>query len=239
VTADPLVLIADVGRASTHLLATVRRLDDVRLTEPSLLPGWTRGHVLSHVARNADGCTNLLTWARTGVPTPQYANAEQRAADIEAGAGRPLGAQLADLEASASRFADAVERMSPQAWPVTITWRTGKTGPAAGVVWARLREVEVHHVDLAAGYVPGDWPEAFTHRLLHELTAGFSADPSAPRLRVHAVDLGHESTIGSDVAAPTVPGDGHALAAWLTGRSAGAGLTIVPAGPLPAVPPWK
>jgi maleylpyruvate isomerase len=28
---------------------------DVRA--PSLLPGWTRGHVLSHIARNADGIT--------------------------------------------------------------------------------------------------------------------------------------------------------------------------------------
>ena len=45
---------------------------------PSLLPGWSRGHVLTHLARNADGAVNLLTWARTGVETPQYVSQEQR-----------------------------------------------------------------------------------------------------------------------------------------------------------------
>ena len=44
--------------------------------------------MLAHLARNADGCVNLLTWARTGIETPQYRSAEQRDADIAAGAGR-------------------------------------------------------------------------------------------------------------------------------------------------------
>src|SRR5256885_15091039 len=62
-----------------------RRSSDL---EPSLLPGWTRGHVLTHVARNGDGLGNLLRWARTGTETPMYASREARRADIEAGAGR-------------------------------------------------------------------------------------------------------------------------------------------------------
>ena len=41
---------------------------------PSLLPGWTRAHVLAHVAGNADALVNLLTWARTGEETPMYAS---------------------------------------------------------------------------------------------------------------------------------------------------------------------
>src|SRR5688572_4026869 len=100
---DPGSAMAQVGSATEHLLATAERLDDGSLREPSLLPGWTRGHVLTHVARNADGLINLLSWARTGVETPAYASREAREADIEAGAGRPVAAQLADLRDSAER----------------------------------------------------------------------------------------------------------------------------------------
>jgi maleylpyruvate isomerase len=239
VTADPLLLVVEVDRATARLLETARRLDERALAGPSLLPGWTRGHVLAHVARNADGCVNLLTWARTGVETPQYASAAQRAADVAAGAGRPIAAQLADISASAERFLDAVAQMPAAAWAVEVRWLSGTTGPAAGVVWSRLREVEVHHVDLDAGYGPTAWSEAFCHRLLHELAAGFGAAPDGPRVRLRATDLGHEVTIGGDDDVPTVHGSGAALAAWLTGRSAGADLTVTPDGPLPPVPTWK
>jgi len=242
VTVDPLVLNPEIDRATARLLETAQAIDDDAVREPSLLPGWTRGHVLTHVARNADGCTNLLTWARTGVETPQYAGWESREADITAGAGRPVAEHVSDLKASAERFAEAVAKMPPQAWAATVRWLSGRTDHATGVMWSRLREVEVHHVDLALSYVPSSWPDAFVHRLLHEVTVGFTADPKAPAMRLHAEDLGHELTIGSSSAsagAPTVSGPGHALAAWLTGRSRGAGLTMTPDGPLPEVPRWR
>ncbi len=35
-------------------------------TLPSLLPGWTRGHVLTHIARNADSFVRVLEAARSG-----------------------------------------------------------------------------------------------------------------------------------------------------------------------------
>ena len=57
-TADPLLLAAEVARSDERLLATARELD---IAAPSLLPGWTRGHVITHIARNADGYVNLLT----------------------------------------------------------------------------------------------------------------------------------------------------------------------------------
>jgi maleylpyruvate isomerase len=242
VTVDPLVLIPEVDRATARLLETAQVIDDAAVREPSLLPGWTRGHVLTHVARNADGCTNLLTWARTGVETPQYLSRESREADIVAGAARPVAEHVADLKASAARFAEAVAEMPPQAWAATVRWLSGRTDHATGVMWARLREVEVHHVDLSLSYVPSSWPAAFVHRLLHEVAVGFTADPKAPAMRLHAEDLGHELAIGSSSAlagAPTVSGPGHVLAAWLTGRSVGAGLTMTPDGPLPEVPRWR
>ena len=53
------------------------------LAAPSLLPGWSRAHVVAHVAGNAVALLNLLTWARTGVETPMYADDAARNADIE------------------------------------------------------------------------------------------------------------------------------------------------------------
>jgi maleylpyruvate isomerase len=239
VTVDPLVLIAEVDRATARLIATARTLDAAALAAPSLLPGWTRGHVLSHVARNAESGVRLLTWARTGVETPQYLNADSREADIAAGAARTPEEHVADLAATAAQFTEAVEAMPPQAWPVTIRWLSGRAGPAAGIVWSRLREVEVHHIDLDAGYGPTDWPAAFTRRVLHEVVSQFARDPQAPSTRLHATDLDQELTIGPATSDLTVSGTGADLAAWLTGRDPGKALTVIPAGPLPSVPFWK
>src|ERR671921_2597749 len=112
---DPLVLMTDVDDATARLLRTAEDLDPGAVGEPSLLPGWTVGHVLTHVARNADAYTNLLTWARTGVETPAYATAAARAEGIEAGAGRPLREQIDDIRRTHERFADAGAAMPAQA----------------------------------------------------------------------------------------------------------------------------
>lgn len=235
-TADPLVLLPEIDRATARLLELARNLDDAAVAEPSRLPGWTRGHLLTHLARNADACVNLLTGARTGVDTPMYPDERKRDADIEAGAGRSAAEQVSDLAGAAERFDAAVAAMPPAAWARPVRWRGGHTRPAANVPWARLCELEIHQVDLDAGYRPADWPDAFVHRLLHDLAADL-ADGMAPA-RLHATDLGHELSIGADPTV-TVSGSGHAIAAWLSGRSDGADLTVSPEGPLPTVPVWK
>jgi maleylpyruvate isomerase len=239
VTADPLVLAPEVDRATDRLLRTAAALDgDGALRVPSLLPGWTRGHVLAHLARNADGLVNLLTWARTGTPTPQYESQARRDADIEAGAPRPLAEHLTDLRESGDRFARAVSVMPPDAWATVVRWRSGALRPATAIVWGRLQELEVHHLDLAAGYQGEDWPEGFAHRLLHDVVAKFKALPEPPALILRATDLGHELTIGDQRRAPTVSGPAHALAAWLTGRSDSEKLTVSPAQKLANPPQW-
>src|SRR6266567_8535421 len=75
---DPGELQARLAGATDRLLATAAGLTDRQAREPSLLPGWSRGHVLVHLARNADGLRNLLIWARTGVVTPQYPSQQAR-----------------------------------------------------------------------------------------------------------------------------------------------------------------
>lgn len=231
-TADPLLLAAEVAKSDERFLATARELD---ISAPSALPGWTVGHVITHVARNADGYVNLLTWARTGVETPMYASFAVREAEIEQGAGRPIREQLDDLAGSNARFAAAVDAMTPAAWGASVRHLSGRTLTPQQVVWARWREVEVHHVDLGAAYGPADWPEAFTLRLLREVTADLAG--WAGGLTASANDLSFEARIGAATAPITVRGAARDIAAFLIGRSKGDALSADPA--LPSVPAWK
>src|SRR5215469_11297112 len=153
--------IDQIAVAGNRLAATASALTDDQVTEPSLLPGWSRGHVLTHIARNADGLRNLLIWARTGTETPMYASAERRAADIEAGAGRPAAGLAADVRESAAALTAEAASMPEDAWTAQVRALHGPPFPALGVLERRLSEAEIHHVDLAADYSPGDWPEDF------------------------------------------------------------------------------
>lgn len=90
--------LASVRDATERLLIAVGKLDNASVTESSRLPGWTRGHVLAHLARNADALVNVFEGR------PMYASAEARDADIERDAPRPLDVQLADVRESGARF---------------------------------------------------------------------------------------------------------------------------------------
>jgi maleylpyruvate isomerase len=233
VSVDPLVLMTDVDQATELLLRRVQGLDDAAMAAPSLLPGWSKGHVLTHLARQADAMTNLLTWARTGVETPAYPSPEHRAQDIEAGAGRPVAEQITDLRAAHGRMADAAAAMPADGWVFFIP---GRDQLAATLPWARLREVEVHHVDLGAGYGPADWSDAFALRLLREIVTGYPRDAGPLVLRPYGLE--HPLTVGDPAHAPVVGGPTRSIAAWLAGRGDGADLTVAPDGELPTPPVW-
>ena len=233
-------LTAQLDAATRRLLQTTAAITDEQAREPSHLPGWTRGHVLTHLARNADGLCNLLVWARTGVATPQYASYEDRDAGIAAGAGRPAVRLYADVADSAAAFAAEAARLAGADWSAQVRGLRGPEHPAWYTLWRRLSEVEIHHVDLDAGYRPSDWPDTFAGQSLARVTQGFTG-ADCPRVRLHATDCGADYEIGAAGAALaqdgpplTVRGPARDLLAWLTGRSDGAGL----AGQLPMLPPW-
>jgi maleylpyruvate isomerase len=161
-------LIAQVDDVAALLLDTAAVLTDEQIRQPSLLEGWTRGHVLTHVARGGDALRNLLYGARTGTQRDAYASQEARNADIEAGSGRTAAALVADLRESAAAWRATVESMPEHAWTVQVGVPGIKPFPASQLVIRRLVEIELHHVDLDAGYLPRDWPTTFRELALTE-----------------------------------------------------------------------
>ncbi|MYT27955.1 MULTISPECIES: maleylpyruvate isomerase family mycothiol-dependent enzyme [unclassified Streptomyces] len=234
---------AAVHEATDRLLVSLGKLDDAAVGEPSLLPGWTRGHVLAHLARNADALTNLLTWARTGVRTPMYASTAARDGDIERGADRPLATHLEDLRESAARFDAAAQSLPEDRRAYQVEMRNGVVERADRLALRRLAEVELHHVDLGVGYTVDQLSPAFVDSELDFLTGiKFAGHPELPALELRDDDgrrwhTGRRGPDAGGTAAPAVvSGSARDLVGWLTGRADGARLDTH-GGPLPVVPP--
>ncbi|NUP44900.1 MAG: maleylpyruvate isomerase family mycothiol-dependent enzyme [Streptomyces sp.] len=228
---------AAVRGATDRLMTSVSRLDETAVTEPSLLPGWTRGHVLAHLARNADALVNLLTWARTGEPTPMYASEDARDREIEDAATRLLPIHLDDLRTSAFRFNAAAAALPANRRPFEVTMRRGVVEQAGRLPFRRLAEVELHHVDLGVGYTLADLPAAFVEQELDFLTEErFAGRVDVPALRLVSGDGGRVRYTGGEGEPLTVEGSPAALLGWLSGRTDGADLSC-PDAPLPSLPP--
>jgi maleylpyruvate isomerase len=154
--------------ATQRLLGTARVIAEPDLRQPSLLPGWTRAHVLAHLARSADAMRYLLVGARSGQERPAYSSAQAREADIEHGAGLRAKELMADVAASAMAFRAVSKELPDDAWRFPVRVLDSAPFPAAQLLTRRLVEVELHHCDLDTGYGPGDWPKAFATMELPE-----------------------------------------------------------------------
>ncbi|MFH8975561.1 maleylpyruvate isomerase family mycothiol-dependent enzyme [Streptomyces sp. NPDC017890] len=220
--------LASVRDATERLLTAVGKLDNASVTESSRLPGWTRGHVLAHLARNADALVNVLEGR------PMYVSGEVRDADIERDAPRPLDSQLADVRESAARFQDASAATAD--WSRTVELRGGVTDSAFRLPFRRWAEVELHHVDLGIGYELEDLPAEFTERETGFLAARFAGHPDVPSTRL--TDGTRAWSTGREASHPevTVTGSPAGLLGWLAGRREGSALTVE-GGPLPSLPP--
>jgi maleylpyruvate isomerase len=220
--------LASLRDATDRLLSAATALDNAAVTQPSRLPGWTRGHVLAHLARNADALVNVLEGR------PMYVSAEARDADIEKGAPRPLEEQLADLRESADRFARAAD--APADWSRTVELRNGVTDAAARVPFRRWAEVALHHVDLGIGHELEDLPREFTERETGFLADRFTGRPDVPATRLTNGTRAWSTGRAADAPEVAVAGRPADLLGWLAGRRDGAALTVQ-GGALPALPP--
>ncbi|GEL20689.1 maleylpyruvate isomerase family mycothiol-dependent enzyme [Pseudonocardia asaccharolytica] len=219
-----------VAEGTALLLGGLGGLSDGGLDAATALPGWTRRHLLAHVASNAEAIGRLVSWARTGRETPMYASSAQRAADIEAGARRPAADLCAWVRRSADELAEAFSALPEPAWQAQVVTAQGRTVPAAELPWMRAREVCVHAVDLGTGIGFADLPDGFCAALVEDIAARRSTAGDGPALTVAATGSDATWTIDGAGEPRSVALPVAELAAWLAGRPARAGL--------PELPPW-
>lgn len=203
-------LLDEVVASQRALESTLETLTDQQAREPSRLAGWSRGHVVTHLARNADALNRFAVGVITGEPAPEMypGGPAARAAAIEEGAGRPVELLAADFRFAGRRVIDSLREITADRYETPVNWRKPVT--AWDVPVLRWRELEIHHVDLGLDHAVGDWPEAFVDNTL-------------------ATELPELKALHPDVTIPELPR--HELLAWLIGRPTRTGLPSVPAWP--------
>jgi maleylpyruvate isomerase len=233
-TYDLPAAVANVPLAQDRLANTVSTLTDAEIREPSVLPGWTRGHVIAHLARSAEAMIRLVDGVLTQRPAQAYPGGPAvREAEIELGA-RSSADELADEVYSTNiAIVHAFARMTTPTWGRQVQFPSGSF-PASRCAWGRWREVEIHHVDLGLDvYTIESWPEEFVAcHLPHELAK--LPNRLAPGT---AVQVG-PSRFGSGEVVASIDGPDEAILAWLFGRVGLAAPSLTITGSV-ELPPWS
>jgi len=239
-TAAPLPDLDETLLATKRYLQALTVLDEESVRRPSVLPGWSRAHVVAHLSRNAEAFERVLKQAVSGERASMYATQDARESDIEETA-RSL--DLAGLVEDAHRSAHRLE----QAWracdadPETPYARlpdAQEIFPLRTVGFRRRAEVEIHHADLDVGYLPSTWPTDFSVRLVKQRQDELSGLPGGgPSMVLSSTDAEGLWKLGRG-AGPEIHGAVGDLAWWLVGRGSGEGLECSTGG-LPTLGRWR
>jgi maleylpyruvate isomerase len=228
--------IEAVRDATARLETAVARFRDERghdaFAAPSLLPGWTVGHVVTHLARNADGLRRVLVGARVEQLLLPYDSPQARVDDIEHGATRSTDTIALDLVAADRHLAQTIDEMPQQAWAFAVDLGRGGPAPAAVVLATRLGEVELHHADLGVDGGLDLLTDAQAGRLLAAIGQSYVRTRDVPAMTLRP-DGAEPITVRGG--GPVVTGSNLELVRWLSGRGAQG---IRAAGPQPELPPW-
>lgn len=209
--------------ATQRLLGGTITVTDEQWAAPSRLPGWSRAHLATHLARQADGVARLLEGATRGVRQSMYPSPEARTAEIEDGAVRPGLELQTDLDTSAERLDEAFEGLDETdaggagGWFTQVELRGGLLVPARLLPLARLFEVELHHVDLGIGYAVGDLTAEVAEWLIEWVAFRARARDEFPCVELRT-DSGFTTTVGQVGPPLVVSGTAPALVGWLTNR---------------------
>ncbi len=229
-----MVSLAAVQEATQRLIRTVDHMTDEEYPAPSLLPGWSRGHVVAHLILNAEGLAGAVLGVAHGRPVPMYASSQARDDDIAELSSATAATLRTRLLGASTELFIAVNGVPDDCWEVEIERAPGgRNFPAGAVTAMREREVEIHHADLGLAYSRADWSPSFSARLLD----GVTDRDAVPPFWVHATDLDQRWQCGEGDGGVTVTGVAADLGWWLTGRDDGEGLTSDD-GVLPRIEEW-
>ena len=220
-----------VAAETDRLVSTAASFRNDAVLAPSLCEGWSRGHVLSHLARNADALVRVCDVALTGNPDTMYDDVASRDADIERGARRAGDDLAADLRDSAARLGERLESLRPEHSEVRVERTPGGFPIAVGMVpFMRLRELVFHHVDLDAGYTFASAPAEVVALFVRDAANRLAHVDAPPSLHI-VTDEGDEHVVGGG--ATRVTGSAAQVLMWLArGRTDGVRFD----GPVPALP---
>jgi maleylpyruvate isomerase len=152
------------GCAESHqkLLQSLESLTDEQCREPSALPGWTRGHVLSHLARNAESHVHVLQCAARGEVGEQYVGgAKARKQGIESHATDSAEELVASVRKSIYALEGQWAATNSEGWQGHGINSAGASIAMSDIVFLRWREVEVHHADLALAFTFANWNSTY------------------------------------------------------------------------------
>ena len=237
-TSTALPQIDETLLATTRYLQALTVLDEDSVRRPSLLPDWSRAHVVAHLSRNADAFTRVLGQVAAGEPASMYASNEARDADIADTVERlDLAGLVEDALASTARLTEALWacEADPDA-PYTRVPGADRSFPLHTVGPRRRAEVEIHHSDLGTGYEPSTWPSDFSSHMVKQRQDEL-AQAGGPSMVLSSTDVGGLWKFGEGQG-PEILGTVGDLAWWLVGRGDGQGLTCS-AGELPVLGRWR
>jgi maleylpyruvate isomerase len=237
-TSTALPEIDETLLATTRYLQALTVLDDESVRRPSLLPGWSRAHVVAHLSRNADAFTRVLGQVAAGEPASMYVSAEARDAEIEDTVARlDLAGLVEDALASTARLTEAFWACEADpGTPYTRVPGGDQSWPLHTVGPRRRAEVEIHHSDLGVGYEPATWPADFSSHLVRQRQEDLAA-AGGPSMVLSSTDVDGLWKFGEGQG-PEVRGAVGDLAWWLVGRGDGRGLTCS-SGDLPVLGRWR
>ena len=227
--------VADVANAEALVAKYVSELSNDEVAAESLLPDWSRGHVLSHLANNARGLSYLIEWALTGVQKDMYVSAEQRAIDIENDAKRPGKEIVSDFLEQSNIFAENLNRLI--AGPLLseeVVLGNGSHVHPYEILTLRERELLVHLVDLGLGYKANDWDINWSIKTLKSVSAGKRKE----RINFRLLIAGDHTWTMDQNGMTDIFGTPQSLAAWLMGREPDDKLVTSDGSPLGKPPLW-
>ena len=205
-------LLADLDAAAAELHRHLPALTDEQVAAPSRLPGWSRGHVLAHLAGVCAAMARQVEYSVRGERIEYYdGGVDGRNQAIERGALRTADEHREVLAGATGQALDQFRALDEAGWTGPISYRGGTVRDGAEALW---RELVIHLADLDLGVGPDAWTPAFAEHLFGFLSARVPDD-----LRLRLQPLGHEPrTIGGGARTVSVNGMATDIAAWLAGR---------------------
>lgn len=219
-------------RGTAYFAQRLAELTDDELNRDTLLAGWTRRHLLAHISYNAAALCRLLDWAATGVETPMYESAEQRAREIDEGATLGAAALRNLFDHTVARLDEKWRHLPEPAWQAQVRTAQGRGVPAAETVWMRCREVWIHAVDLDNGAQAGDFPDVMLQSLLTDIVRMWRRKNRGDGIVLEVTGMAPVA-VGVGPEMQVISGPLVSVVRWAAGRGA-VGLS----NEVPDPPPW-